>query len=296
MFVSGSSLSFGLCADYLRLSGFGEQMANSPMVIVWHANGKQILSQRQASGHAEPQAITHPPRLATLSQSITSVRFNISASYFSSLRSLLTSPDFPQSPNKGSSPVITFEIPRGNDTVQSLIWAFGITTPAADPAAVIEQHLDAGTFSLDLTKQLEPRLPSGTASTDSQAGTHTSMASTATPPAPSQSATATPPVSSLSHPDGPVLVAHAALSAAGFLILLPLGALLARWSRVFTPKWFTAHWFVNVVLGLPFICVGWALGPLAVAQQEREHIVTTHQASVGLFLRLLCFAHVLGQG
>ena len=75
-------------------------------------------------------------------------------------------------------------------------------------------------------------------------------------------------------------MAHAVLSAAGFLILLPLGALVARWGRVFTPKWFAAHWFLNVVLGIPLICIGWALGPLAVAQQGLEHVVTAHQVSV----------------
>lgn len=75
-------------------------------------------------------------------------------------------------------------------------------------------------------------------------------------------------------------MAHAALSAAGFLILLPLGTLVARYSRVFTAKWFNAHWFVNVVLGIPLICVGWALGPLAVAQQGREHILTAHLVTI----------------
>ncbi|TFK90960.1 hypothetical protein K466DRAFT_635248 [Polyporus arcularius HHB13444] len=205
--------------------GFGSTMANSPMVILWQtANGTTMLSQREASSRVEPLPVAHPPRLASVPP-----RANIS-------------PSVP--------PILVFDIPKNNDTVQSLIWAFGVTPPDASPDAQIEQHLDAGTLSLDLTKELDE-------------GSGSPSSSIATLNGASQA--------------NSLLVVHAALSAAGFLILLPMGSLVARWSRIFTSKWFTAHWFINVVLGIPFICVGWALGPLAVAQQGREHIVTVHQ-------------------
>ncbi|RDX48387.1 hypothetical protein OH76DRAFT_1404980 [Lentinus brumalis] len=225
-------------------------MANSPMVILWQtANGTTMLSQREASSRVEPLPVTHPPRLASVPP-----RANIS-------------PSVP--------PILVFDIPKNNDTVQSLIWAFGVTPPDASPDAQIEQHLDAGTLSLDLTKELDEGSGSPSSSIASSQLGATSATPTPPPPTPSQSS----PSSALNGASqaNSLLVVHAALSAAGFLILLPMGSLVARWSRIFTSKWFIAHWFINVVLGIPFICVGWALGPLAVAQQGREHIVTVHQ-------------------
>ncbi|TBU32233.1 hypothetical protein BD311DRAFT_775329 [Dichomitus squalens] len=218
-------------------------MANTPLVIIWQtANGTIILSQRQASGLVEPLPVTDPPRQATVA---------LQASILS-----------------GVSPILAFDIPKNNDTVQPLVWAFGLTVPPADPSASIEQHLDAGNLSLNLTKVLAD---------PSSESVHTSTTTTQT------GAIATT-----------VLVAHAALSAAGFLILLPLGALVARWARVFTPKWFTAHWFINVVLGIPLICVGWALGPLAVARRGMGHIVTPHQISGVVLFALYVFEVALG--
>ena len=182
-------------------------------------------------------------------------------------------PDFPQL--SGVSPILAFDVPKNNDTIQSLVWAFGVTIPPADPSASIEQHLDAGNLSLNLTKKLdESSIGSALASTTT---IQSATLATTSALAPSQSFSTTA-ATTLSHTDG-VLVAHAALSAAGFLILLPLGTLVARWARVFTPKWFTAHWFINVVLGIPLTCVGWALGPLAVARRGMGHIVTPHQVS-----------------
>ena len=43
-------------------------------------------------------------------------------------------------------------MPKNDDTVQSLVWAFGVTRPPPEKNADIIQHLDAGTFSLDLRK------------------------------------------------------------------------------------------------------------------------------------------------
>lgn len=181
------------------------------------------------------------------------------------------------------STILAFDIPKNNDTIQSLVWAFGVTAPAADPSAFIEQHLDAGTFSLNLSKELE--LASASASARIMS-TQAEGPSPTADPVPPQTSSLT--ASNLSRTDG-LLVAHATLSAAGFLILLPLGTLVARWARVFTPRWFTAHWFINVVLGIPLVCVGWALGPLAVAQHGRAHVVTPHQ--VRLFQSCLPSLH-----
>ncbi|OBZ75680.1 hypothetical protein A0H81_04572 [Grifola frondosa] len=235
--------------------GFGSQMADTPMVILWpNANGSVTLSQRQASGLVEPLPVSAPPRRATLSNRV--------------------------DPSPGVAPVLAFDIAKNNDTIQQLIWAFGVTPPAPDPSANIEQHLDAGPLSLNLTKELDdddnPVSSSTTIPSQSDL-TASSLTATGAAGTPTPGAASSPPPSSASASHNSVLVAHAALSAAGFLILLPLAALVARWARVFTARWFRVHWFINVILAIPIILIGFALGPLAVAQQGKAHVVTVHQ-------------------
>ena len=46
-----------------------------------------------------------------------------------------------------------------------------------------------------------------------------------------------------------MIVAHAILCTVGFLILLPGGALLARYTRTFTNAWFGGHWAFQFALG-----------------------------------------------
>lgn len=195
-------------------------------------------------------------------------------------------PDLPQS--LGVSSILAFDIPKNNDTVQSLIWAFGTTTPDASPTASIEQHLEAGAFSLDLTKELSVAVGGPSSSTAPAAMFETDRTGPISPTPPPQSSSAF--TSDVLSRTNSLQVAHAVLCAAGFLIVLPLGTLSARWSRVFTPKWITAHWVINVVLGIPLVCVGWAFGPLAVAQQGREHIVTAHQVTRLAFLQCVPLA------
>jgi len=53
---------------------------------------------------------------------------------------------------------------------------------------------------------------------------------------------------------------HALLNSIGFIILLPLGALVARYTRTFTRNWFWAHWIIQFLISGPVIFAGWALG------------------------------------
>lgn len=85
------------------------------------------------------------------------------------------------------------------------------------------QHLDSGPFTLDLTKTL----PAGGSG-----------------PIPVGPGGALP-----FQTYQKTLIAHASLSATGFLILLPLGVLLARWTRTFSKTWFTGHWIIQSGLG-----------------------------------------------
>lgn len=53
---------------------------------------------------------------------------------------------------------------------------------------------------------------------------------------------------------------HALLCSIGFLILLPLGSLTARYLRTLTNGWWFGHWLTNFVVAGPVIFAGWALG------------------------------------
>ncbi|KAI0745649.1 hypothetical protein C8Q76DRAFT_604670 [Earliella scabrosa] len=56
------------------------------------------------------------------------------------------------------------------------------------------------------------------------------------------------------------IIAHAIFCVIGFLGLLPLGALVARYTRTFTPKWYTAHWIIQFAIAGPVIIIGVSLG------------------------------------
>jgi hypothetical protein len=45
------------------------------------------------------------------------------------------------------------------------------------------------------------------------------------------------------------IVTHGMLASLGFLVVLPFGALLARFARTFTPAWFRGHFLLNFYLG-----------------------------------------------
>lgn len=54
--------------------GFGSQMADTPMVIMWeNSDGSMTLSQRQAPAEVMPTLVPDPPRVATLAPQLSSV-------------------------------------------------------------------------------------------------------------------------------------------------------------------------------------------------------------------------------
>jgi hypothetical protein len=76
------------------------------------------------------------------------------------------------------------------------------------------------------------------------------------------------------------LVAHGALLALGFLVLLPAGSLAARWGRTLTPAWFSVHQMSNYYLALPIILAGWLLGPIAVFNADSSHFSDSHKVII----------------
>ncbi|KZP22026.1 hypothetical protein FIBSPDRAFT_490267 [Athelia psychrophila] len=63
----------------------------------------------------------------------------------------------------------------------------------------------------------------------------------------------TPSTGSTGRKRSMMIVDHAILHAIGFFGLLPLGVLIARWTRTFTTHWFTGYAVVQAVLSGPLI-------------------------------------------
>ncbi|CAE7191335.1 unnamed protein product [Rhizoctonia solani] len=68
MNTTASSIDVGWMAV-----GFGQGMSDSFMVIMWENDGELVLSQRKATVNAEPQALSVPPRVATVRADLSSL-------------------------------------------------------------------------------------------------------------------------------------------------------------------------------------------------------------------------------
>lgn len=122
-----------------------------------------------------------------------------------------------------------------SDTKQSIIFAYGTTDPnSASASAPLIQHLDYGILSLDLTKVLST----------SNTGSGSGSGSPAVPSGASDAKFSAP-----LQPYQKTIIAHAVLVTAGFLFMLPAGALLARYARTFTNTWFKGHWILQFGVG-----------------------------------------------
>lgn len=194
--------------------GFGSQMANSPMVIMWpNSDGSITLSQRQASAEVMPSVVANPPRTATKDDSLSSLT--------------------------GSNPKLVYTIPANTDVSQNIIWAFSDTNPnSADAGASIVQHLNSGPVKLNLGNTLaaSSRDPTNPISTLSGSGST---------PAPTTGGSVSTPLLNYQK----MLVAHGILCVIGFLGILPAGALLARYMRTYSSAWFKGHHLLQL-----FIC------------------------------------------
>ncbi|TFK44663.1 hypothetical protein BDQ12DRAFT_695097 [Crucibulum laeve] len=252
--VNGSSVEYVLSSTGKQSlgwmgMGFGRQMANTPMVIMWpNADGGVTISQRSASQEVMPTVDSNPPRVAEASQAL--------------------------SVTSGSTPQLVYTIPANSDTKQFVIYAFSTQSPGSSAKdAPLVQHVDFGTTQLDLTKVISstsgssPNSTAGSPTSDDTSGVDDTL-----PLLPYQR----------------VIIAHAIFCVVGFLLLLPVGALLARYLRTFTPVWFKGHWIIQFALAGPVIIVGVALGIVSVNKAGAPHLNDDHKRwGIGIFILYL---------
>ncbi|KDQ15108.1 hypothetical protein BOTBODRAFT_32087 [Botryobasidium botryosum FD-172 SS1] len=171
----------------------------------------------------------------------------------------------------GDTTTIVVSVPNDSKTKVNQIYALSTTRPSSDdPAATLVQHLTSGTFTLDLAKTL----PSSNGTTGSSGTNHPAVFTS-------------PPFTMMEKK----IIAHAVLCSLGFLIFLPIGALLARF-RVVNPYWFKLHFMVQLGLAGPVIIAGWALAVNVVGENGGPHFSDSHQKA-GLALFILYIIQVL---
>ncbi|TFK37974.1 hypothetical protein BDQ12DRAFT_652212 [Crucibulum laeve] len=79
---------------------------------------------------------------------------------------------------------------------------------------------------------------------------------------------------------------HAILCTVGFLICLPIGVLVARYTRTLPYRWFYAHWIIQLVISGPIIFAGWSMGYMTTNMLEQGHFIDPHE-KIGLSLLIL---------
>ncbi|KAJ7502499.1 hypothetical protein B0H11DRAFT_1988792 [Mycena galericulata] len=234
--LNGSTVQYTLSGTGKRTPGwmgmgFGIQMSNTPMVIMWgNSDGSVTLSQRQAPGEVQPTLVSSPPRVATLSTDLSTTSGNAA---------------------------FVYTIPANTDTTQTVIFGFATANPdSKDESATLQQHVDYGIMHLDLTKSL-----TGTPTSSGASGTATSKPKSGNSGSSNSENSSSGPTDDIPlTPYQRMVVAHAIFCVVGFALLLPVGALLARYLRTFSPTWYTGHWIAQFGLAGPAIIVGVVLG------------------------------------
>lgn len=168
----------------------------------------------------------------------------------------------------GDNSKFAFTIPANSDTKQTVIYAYGTDAPGSSAVdATLRQHYDYGVLTLNL---------GGATPTSTGAGS----APTGNTPANDDS----DEIPLLAYER--MIVAHAIFMVIGFLLLLPAGALVARYLRTFTPTWFKSHWIVQFLISGPTILAGFALGVGSVSSAGASHFTDSHK-KFGLVIFIL---------
>jgi hypothetical protein len=172
---------------------------------------------------------------------------------------------------------LAFTIAPDGQFKHDIVWAISTTRPPSGAVdASLTQHVDQGSFSIDLTKAYTSSNPTGNIPTTPPGGSGPAYR----PPSATNTAGGLDlPAFQLPslQPYQRLLVVHAVLCSLGFLLVLPVGALVARWSRTFNSHWFKAHWITQLIVGGSIITAGWGLAIAAVVQKNGVHFDDTHK-------------------
>ncbi|KAH8993440.1 hypothetical protein EDB92DRAFT_1854186 [Lactarius akahatsu] len=254
--------------------GFGRNMADSPMVIVWPsydadgAFGSVTLSQRKSPWEIMPTPDPKPPFAAKLSLSDTSVT--------------------------GEHPQIGFTRRAPKDGMQNIIWAFSRTPPgSADADAHISIHQRIGRGMLNLTRTvptpvepvppaLPPSTPAESSGSDTTAG-HGGIDEKAKGERESE----TNGGSERPGRGGFASLMHGAFCMAGFLLVIPAGVLVVRYAKMTgSPRAFELHRLLQLHLAGGFIAGG-TLAYLFTDNDASGGVVAHRAGSANLLLLYL---------
>ncbi|KAK0225379.1 hypothetical protein IW262DRAFT_1456466 [Armillaria fumosa] len=127
--ASTGSKTVGWMAMYV-FAGFGSQMDNTQMVIMWSNNdGTITLSQRRGDGHNLPLVDSNPDRVAALVEAASSTTASNTTFAFT----------------------VDTAFQKTNVTTQRIIFGFGSTNPRSSSVdADLEEHIGYGSFELNL--------------------------------------------------------------------------------------------------------------------------------------------------
>ncbi|KAG6840707.1 hypothetical protein C0991_004951 [Blastosporella zonata] len=240
--------------------GFGTRMKGTHMVVMWpNEDGTTTLSQRKAFGHTEPLPAEYPPRHAVIAEPRVSTLWHPKA-----VKTLAFSIPVNQTILSWSNPT------------ERLIWAYGKIRPEKPHYSELTQHYIAGFLRLNLGGTMPEFVPT----VEPAPPVEMKMPQVTDEAAPPVTAVATPPASLPKRHSSRIILAHGVLGSIGFLVLLPAGALFARWGRTFTSNWFQVHRIVNMSVAFFIITLGWMLGAIALFDHDpMVHLFHAHQAS-----------------
>ncbi|KAJ3572505.1 hypothetical protein NP233_g3037 [Leucocoprinus birnbaumii] len=254
--------------------GFGRRMDHSQMVIMWpDEDGEIVRSQRFGWGHEEPSNLMNPSRHAYPQEPL-------ATSWSPAPNSIRMA--FNMTANRTALEV---------DPIEDLIWAYSMTRPEGkSPRASLTGHYRAGRIRVDYSKDaVLPPPPGGQPTSSGNMDNHHHHET--------EQHTNTDAVEGNDSDGGffsddnvpwgtheKLIVTHGIMLAFAFLVLLPAGSLIARWSRTLTPKWFKAHSIVNMTFALPIIFIGWCFGLWAVLSNDKPKYFTAHKVWLGRYI------------
>lgn len=183
-------------------------------------------------------------------------------------------------PAHASETTFAFQIPANStlfsstDSRKPYIFAFSTFPPEGQGASSrLSVHRQVGFITLDITKDFSPP------SSDSPSLPPSNYPKPNPNPKPNKQGTITQGTNQHYSRMEKLIILHGFFASLGFLVILPAGSLVARYSRAFTMSWFKYHWKTNFLIAGPVITFGVALGPVIVQSKKsyRTHFANAHE-------------------